>query len=116
METSILDSVKRDCGVDPSDTSFDETLIRKINTAFMRLHTLGVGPKEDQFRIEDNTSTWDEFIGDAPGIDGVKDYVSLKVQLSFDPPTNSSVLSSYQQQIDELEWILNSQVDLEDSE
>lgn len=116
METSILNSVKRDCGIDPSDTSFDETLIRSINSAFMRLQTLGVGPQDDQFRIEDNVPTWDEFIGDTPAIDGVKDYVALKVRLRFDPPTNSSVLSAYQDQIAELEWILNAQVDPEDGE
>ena len=103
---SILVSIKKLLGIAADYTHFDPDIIMHINSAFSILTQLGVGPPEG-FRIEDNTKTWNDFIGDVTRIDAVKSYVYLKVSLMFDPPTSSAVLSAKERQISELEWRLN---------
>ena len=106
MIESILTSIKKLLGITEEYTNFDADIIMHINTVFMTLNQLGVGPS-DGFRIEDKTTTWDEFIGDSLNLDGVKSYMHLKVKLLFDPPLNSAVMEAMKQQISELEWRLN---------
>ena len=103
---SILVSIKKLLGIAADYTHFDPDIIMHINSAFSILTQLGVGPPEG-FRIEDNTKTWNDFIGDTTRIDAVKSYIYLKVGLMFDPPTSSAVLSAKERQISELEWRLN---------
>ena len=103
---SILVSIKKLLGIAADYTHFDPDIIMHINSVFSILTQLGVGPPEG-FRIEDNTTTWNDFIGDATKIDAVKSYIYLKVGLMFDPPTSSAVLSAKERQISELEWRLN---------
>ena len=49
---SILTSIKKLLGITEEYTHFDTDIIMHINTAFMTLRQLGVGPPEG-FRIED---------------------------------------------------------------
>ena len=104
---SILTSVKKMLGIAEEYTHFDADLIMHINSVFMILAQLGVGPSEGFF-IEDDTATWDEFIQDKKEINFVKSYVGLKVRLLFDPPTSSSQIDNTNKLINELEWRLNS--------
>ena len=104
---SILTSVKKMLGIAEEYTHFDADLIMHINSVFMILAQLGVGPSEGFF-IEDDTTTWDEFIQDKKEINSVKSYVGLKVRLLFDPPTASSQIENTNKLINELEWRLNS--------
>ena len=104
---SILTSVKKMLGIAEEYTHFDADLIMHINSVFMILAQLGVGPSEGFF-IEDDTATWDEFIQDKKEINSVKSYVGLKVRLLFDPPTSSSQIDNTNKLINELEWRLNS--------
>ena len=104
---SILTSVKKMLGIAEEYTHFDADLIMHINSVFMILAQLGVGPS-DGFFIEDDTTTWDEFIQDKKEINSVKSYVGLKVRLLFDPPTSSSQIDNANKLINELEWRLNS--------
>ena len=109
MNESILTSIKKLLGITEDDTNFDTDIIIHINSVFMVLNQLGVGPSEG-FRIEDKYSTWDEYITEDNDLDAVKTYMYLKVKLVFDPPLNSSVLEANKQLINELEWRLNVQV------
>lgn len=102
---SILLSIKKLLGIDPEITQFDQDLIMDINTAFMVLTQIGVGPEEG-FSISDTSATWSDFTS-MQQIEGVKSYVHHKVRLMFDPPTNSTVMESEKQIIAELEWRLN---------
>ena len=81
-----------------------------INSAFMILTQMGVGPSEG-FRIEDKTSDWDEFVSPEDNLESVKTYVYMKVKLMFDPPTSSAVMESMKSMISELEWRLNVEVE-----
>lgn len=106
MTESILTSIKKLLGITAEDKSFDEDIIIHINTVFLDLNQIGVGP-EDGFRIEDDTSAWSDYVEDDTYYDAVKTYIYLKVKLIFDPPLSSAVMTSYNQAIDRLEWRLN---------
>ena len=107
---SILTSIKKLLGIEEEYTQFDSDIIMHINTVFLNLTQLGVGPAEG-FLIEDDSATWGDFVGDSNQLQAVKTYVYLKVKLLFDPPLSSSVTESINRIISELEWRLNVAVD-----
>lgn len=107
---SILTSVKKMLGIASDYNHFDADIIMHINSVFMILHQLGVGPVEG-FTIEGNDETWDEFIKDEFTIESVKSYMYLKVSLLFDPPTSTNVLEAKNRLASELEWRLNAAAD-----
>lgn len=112
---SILTSIKKMLGIDEEYTHFDADIIMHINSVLMTLTQLGVGPSEG-FAIEDDTSTWIDFIPQisTAQLHAVKSYMYMKVKLMFDPPLSSSVIESMNRQIAELEWRLNVAVDPEE--
>jgi hypothetical protein len=81
-----------------------------INTVFLTLRQLGVGPDEG-FMIEDKEMLWEDFLEDPTELQAVKTYMYLKVRLLFDPPVSSAVIESTNRMIAELEWRLNVAVD-----
>lgn len=107
---SILTSIKKLMGIAEEYTQFDEDIIMHINTVFLNLTQLGVGPEEG-FVIENDAASWEDFINDNIQLQAVKTYVYLKVKLLFDPPLSSSVIESMNRMIAELEWRLNVAVD-----
>lgn len=102
---SILTSTKKLLGISEEYEHFDTDLIMHINTVFLNLTQIGVGPKNG-FVIEDETSEWVDFIGDEATLQAVKSYMYLKVKLLFDPPLSSAVIESTNRMIAELEWRL----------
>lgn len=102
---SILTSVKKMLGITEEYEHFDKDLIMHINSAFMTLTQIGVGP-EKGFVIEDELATWTDFIEDSLQLQAVKSYVYLKVKLLFDPPLSSAVIESSNRTIAEFEWRL----------
>jgi hypothetical protein len=105
---SILTSIKKLLLVPEEYEQFDADIIMHINSAFMNLTQLGVGPSEG-FYIADEKDTWDEFIDfkNNPQMSFVKTYVAKKVQTLFDPPTSSVHMNALNAIISELEWRLN---------
>lgn len=103
---SILNDVKKYLGLDYTYTIFDQELILLINSVFMILTQMGVGP-ENGYRITGSTNTWIQFTEDDLLLEAVKVYIPLKVKLMWDTPQNSSVTAQLQQIISELEWRLN---------
>lgn len=107
--TSILTSIKKLLGPTDTYTPFDADIIMHINTVFMTLHQLGVGPSAG-FKIADETALWSSYLSDSILLEAVKSYVYMKVKLMFDPPSSSFVLESYKALCSELEWRLTEQV------
>lgn len=103
---SILTSIKKLLGITEEYDQFDPDIIMHINSVFMILTQLGVGPAEG-FSIEDDTAVWTDFIQDVKKLESVKTYIYLKVKLAFDPPLSSAVIESMNRLINELEWRLN---------
>lgn len=100
---SILNSVKKILGLDPDYKAFDPDVLMHINTTFVTLNQLGVGP-EAGFMIEDDVPTWDTFLGTDPRLNSVKSYVCLKVRMLFDPPQTSHLVEAMNRQAEQLEW------------
>lgn len=100
---SILNSVKKILGLDPTYKAFDPDVLMHINTTFVTLNQLGVGP-EAGFMIEDDVPTWDTFLGTDPRLNSVKSYVCLKVRMLFDPPQTSHLVEAMNRQAEQLEW------------
>lgn len=102
---SILTSIKKLLGITEEYEHFDADIIMHINSVFLNLTQIGVGPEEGFF-IEDETEEWVDFIGDSLPLQAVKSYIYLKVKLLFDPPLSSAVVEAMNRQISEFEWRL----------
>lgn len=107
---SILTSIKKLLGIAEEYTHFDTDIVMHINSVFMILTQMGVGPAAG-FSISDDLTVWEDFTQDATNIEAVKSYMHLKVKLLFDPPLSSAVITSMEKLIAELEWRLNVAVD-----
>jgi hypothetical protein len=107
---SILTSIKLLLGITEDYEAFDQQIIAHINSVFMILTQLGVGPPEG-FMITSKIETWNEFISDDKKMQLVKSYMHLKVKMLFDPPSSSVVMDSTNRMINEFEWRLNSQAE-----
>lgn len=107
---SILTSIKKVLGIHEEDTSFDVDLIMHINTVFMILRQMGIGPSKG-FNISGSYDNWSDYLSDSILIESVKTYVALKVKLMFDPPASSAIIEAINRTITELEWRLNVQAD-----
>ena len=107
---SILTSVKKMLGIPEDYEQFDIDIIMHINSVFMILTQLGVGPEEG-FTISNKSDKWSDFIGEGKLVELVKSYIYLKVRLIFDPPQSSSIIEAMNRQISEFEWRINVEVD-----
>lgn len=104
---SILTSIKKLLGITEDYTHFDTDIIIHINSVFMILNQLGIGPANG-FSISDKFATWTDFLPeDNKNLEAVKTYMHLKVKMIFDPPMSSAVMEAMKLMISELEWRLN---------
>lgn len=104
---SILTSIKKLLGITEEYTQFDADIIMHINTVFLVLSQIGVGPEEG-FAIEDESAEWTSFLPSNHKLfEAVKSYIYLKVRLLFDPPSSTAVIESINRNISEIEWRLN---------
>lgn len=102
VEDSILLSIKKNLGLDPSFTGFDVDITMAINTSLSSLQQIGVfGDKP--FFISGEEQLWSQFIPEG-NLEMVKSYILVATKLLFDPPQSSFVLSSYEKQKKDLEW------------
>lgn len=109
---SILKSVKKLLGINDMD-DFDQDIIIHINSSISILRQLGIGPIKG-FYITGEDETYEDYLGeDSQEVPMVKQYLYCKVRKIFDPPTSGSVMSALEEQIKELEFRLNFQVDPE---
>ena len=104
---SILTSIKKLIGITEDYKHFDTDLIIHINSVFMILSQMGIGP-DNGFSISDETITWNDYLPEGDeNFEAVKTYIYLKTKLVFDPPQSSSTMEAMKQTISELEWRLN---------
>ena len=113
MEESILKSIKKLLGIAEDEHSFDVDIKIHINSAIQILKQIGVQSTFEDFILESEETTWDDYLIDIEDLEDVKTYIYLKVKIIFDPPTNSAVLQNYKELIKEYEWRLNSKKDYE---
>lgn len=113
MNNSILLDIKKQLGIEKHYDAFDQDIIIHINSIFSNLYQMGVVSNEGlPFNITSDKETWNDFnIRSNTDIAEIKSYMYLKVRLLFDPPTNSTLLSSMKEQADEFEWRMYIQMD-----
>lgn len=112
MNESILVSIKKLLGIAEDYNHFDADIIMHINTVFMILMQLGVGPTSG-FSILDDSAVWSDFLPTGQQLESVKTYMYLRVKMMFDPPQSGTVTQSTENLIKELEFRLNVEVDPE---
>lgn len=110
MQESILITIKKLLGITEEYEHFDADIIMHINSVFMILMQLGVGPAEG-FTISDATAVWGDFLTSSKQLEAVKSYVYLRVKQLFDPPTSGTVSQATENLISELAFRLNVEVD-----
>lgn len=111
---SILETIKKLIGIDKDYDVYDIDLIVSINSSFMILNQLGIGP-ETPFSITDSSSTWKDFFGDEEIFALAKSYIYLRSKLLFDPPSSGVLHEAVERQISEFEWRMHVQADYNDS-
>ena len=105
---SILLTIKKGIGIDPSYEAFDPDIIIHINSVLFILTQEGIGPKEG-FNITGQDETWEDFLGESnTKLSAVQSYVTLKTRLLFDPPQSGTLNEQITKLISELEWRLYS--------
>lgn len=109
MLESILSTIKQMLGIPVSDTAFDHEIMVHINSTFMLLNQMGVGPTA-VYSISSSSEIWSDFINDVPMYSLVKSYIYHRVKLAFDPPGTSFHINAIEAQIKEFEWRLTIQV------
>ena len=108
---SILTSIKKLLGIAEEYEHFDADIIMHINSVFMDLNQLGVGPAEG-YSIMDEEDTWNDFTDNITLLQAVKSYMYLRVKILFDSSSmGSATLSAYERQIQQWEWRLNIAVE-----
>lgn len=106
----VLQSIKGMLGLPEEYDHFDNDLVIFINSAFMNLYQLGVGP-QDGYALKTKNETWNDIFGTLDKIESVKLYVYYKTRIGFDPPSNSFVIEAMKEQLKEIEWRLRLEVE-----
>lgn len=114
LSNSILNTIKKLIGLDKGYDVFDLDLIIAINSSFMILNQLGVGP-DKPFSIKGPDETWKDFFGDEEIFELAKSYIYLRARLLFDPPSSGVLHEAVERQISEFEWRMHVQADYNDS-
>lgn len=108
VSDSILVSIKQMFWPDVTEGTnmpFDAELIIHINSIFVDVCNLGIGP-EAPYKITGESETWTSFFSDIDLVNNVKEYFFLRLKLLFDPPQNSFLVKSIEDQIQKMEWHL----------
>lgn len=108
MGTKILDDVKQMLCIQTDVHEFDIDVTSHVNSAFLVLNQLGIGPSTPFY--VDSTTTWESLDTIVPK-QVILDYLFLKTKLVFDPPSSSSIIEAYKDRISELEFRMNIIVD-----
>jgi hypothetical protein len=106
-DESILTETKKALGIAEDVVVFDTDIRMHINSALGTLNQLGIGP-ENGFEIIDANQTWADILASDLKLSPAKSYVHLRVRMLFDPPANSWLTVAMKEQIEQLEWRLNS--------
>lgn len=107
MINNILESIKQLSGIESEDVAFDLDILVYINSTISTLYQIGVN--SDLYIVDEDT-IWSDYMPESHLLNMIKDYISKKVRLKFDPPTGSA-MDALKQVIDELEWRISVEVD-----
>lgn len=110
MEKSILTYIKKFNNIEECDEDFDMDIVMLTNAEIAKLSQLGVG-SSDVFLIEDKKAEWTDYIQDPVLLGFVPQFLAIAVRLTFDPPTNATLLDSFKKKQDELEYRIKAHLE-----
>lgn len=102
MTNSVLETIKTMIGPSASYEGFDTDIMIHINSSLAELAQLGV--VDDGTKIVSSSTTWNDIIGTNPKLEEIKSWLYFKVRIMFDPPSSSTILNAFQEEIKRLEW------------
>lgn len=102
---SVLKTVKQINAIHESDTDFDGIIIPLINSCLSELCQMGIVDESKSF-ITGETETWDDLLPGSLSKSLAKEYVGLKVQSIFNPPSSGAANEAIERAIDRLEYRL----------
>lgn len=102
MNNYILSDISLMLGGSAEDNPFETQILIAINTAIQSLIQIGV-ITDNGFVVFNNTS-WDQIPISINDFSKIKEYVYLKTLLLFAPPSNSFLITNYENLIRECEW------------
>lgn len=101
----LLDAVKDYITVNDDISDFDDGLLMMINTAYAILQDIA---ELNPVLINKDTKV-SELIANKFNVQQmIISYLAMKAKLEFDPPTNEYLVRSMKENIDELEWRINT--------
>lgn len=98
----ILALIKKQLGIEETDTDFDKDIIAAIDTTLGILYQ--VGAMNSMQTLDDYITTYEMLFEDETIRELAKSYLYLKVRLLFDPPASSTIQESFEETTKELEW------------
>lgn len=107
MET-ILTSIKKQLGIDDSNTDFDSQVMMGINMALSVLTQIGIGPSSG-FSLTNGAEKWSDYISEldtSPKYIMVQSYIYCRTKLFFDPSASQVLNKALTDTANELEWRL----------
>lgn len=109
VSESILKSIKKLLGIDPTMDMFDLDICMNINSALANLNQIGLGPHQG-FIVHGPDETWSEFLGvnNMQVLQNAKQYVYIWVKRVFDPPGATNHLTALDNTLKELEWRIST--------
>ena len=111
LDDSILVTIKKMLGLDLEYQAFDTDVVVLLNSAFMKLQQIGVGPVAGFALNGRMDQMWSDFLPADTMLEAVKTYLYLSVKMIFDPPGNSYVMDAMKTEKEELEWRLREQAE-----
>ncbi len=105
---SILNSVKKFIGIDAAYEHFDPEIIMLINSTFATLDQIGL---DSEFKIDSKDTVWSDYVEDSNLQSLIREYMCIKVKMTFDPNASGSISQAYKDRISELEWRINAYAD-----
>lgn len=108
VKDSILNSIKKMCGLEPDYDVYDLEITTLINSTFATLFQLGLGPSLTQaYEIDGPENVWNEFTLGDTNLNSAKTLIFYKAKLAFDPPETSFGITAMENTAKEAEWRLN---------
>lgn len=116
---SILADGKLAIGLNPNepDEVFDPLIMDEINNAIARLAQLGL-LKVGDYMVNHDTDAWSDYLGMdyAYLLPFVKSYIQKRVKLFVDHPQSNSLSSSLEEEINKLEFNIQTAIELHNIE
>lgn len=116
---SILSDGKLAIGLNPDepDEVFDPLIMDEINNAIARLAQLGL-LKIGDYMVNYDTDIWSDYLGmdNAYLLPFVKSYIQKRVKLFVDHPQSNSLASSLEDEINKLEFNIQTAIELHNIE